>query len=178
MGHEYLKRGKGKKTGDIKKYDFFSHYRKNAELEKFDRKTYSAFLKELLSAYSEAIVKENMELNLGPLGRLRIKSRKMEMFNKNGEFHKGLKVDWNASWEYWEIKYPNLSRDEIVAIKDKTVIFHENEHTSNEIYTHLWDKTTAIVKFQRFYTFSASRQYRRLINEVVNDPDRKVFYYG
>jgi hypothetical protein len=58
----YLKRGKGKSTGDIKKYDFYSHYRKNAKGNKLERKQYAAFLKDLLTTYAEAIVEEALEL--------------------------------------------------------------------------------------------------------------------
>ena len=68
MSNNYLKRGKGKKIGDIKKYDFFAHYRKNAKLAKLERTQYSRFIKELLNTYSEAIVKENLELKFGKLG--------------------------------------------------------------------------------------------------------------
>ena len=44
--NKYLKRGRGKNKGDIKKYDFYSHYRKNTKFPRIERKEYSSFLKE------------------------------------------------------------------------------------------------------------------------------------
>jgi hypothetical protein len=178
MNNEYLKRGKGKHTADIKKYDFFSHYRKNTAYEKLSRTAYSAFLKDLLIAFSEAVVKENMELKLGKLGFIRVQAKKLHFFKTNGEKADSLKVDWEKTWKYWEEKYPSLSRNEISNIKDKKVIYHENEHTNGEFYRHLWDKATSQVKYKSFYKFIPSRQYSRLIKEIVSKPNRTIFYYA
>ena len=178
MSHDYLKRGTGKITGDIKKYDFFSHYRKNTKFEKLNRKTYSNFLKDLLTTYSETIVKENLQLKLGKLGIIRIQAKKLHFFKKNGQRARTLKVDWGTTWEYWEKKYQEKTRDEIITLKNKKVIYFENEHTNQEFYQHLWDNATAIVKYKRLYKFKPSRQYSRLITTVVTDPNRKTFYYG
>jgi len=173
----YLKRGEGKKS-DITKYDFFSFYRKHSQFSKLERTQYSRFIKELLIAYSEAIVKEALELKLGKLGYIRVQSKKLNFFNKEGKLQKSLKPDWQATWKYWERLYEGKTRDEITEIKNKKVIYHQNTHTQQEFYRHLWDKATAIVKYKRFYTFKPSRQYSRLIAQVVKDPNRNVFYYG
>ena len=178
MEHKYLKRGKGKAIADVKKYDFFSHYRKNAELEKLERKEYSNFLKDLLTLYSEMIVKENFQLKLGRLGYIRIQAKKLHFFTKEGKRAKTLQVDWPKTWVYWEKKYEGKTRDEITEIKNKKVLYFENEHTNKEFYRHLWDNATAVVKFKRFYKFKPSRQYSRLITTMVTDPNRTVFYYG
>lgn len=178
MSNNFLKRGKGKNTGDIKKYDFFSHYRKNTEYEKLGRKEYSAFVSELLEQYSEAIVKENLELKFGRLGFIRVQAKKLHFFNKEGKLSKSLKPNWKKTWESWHKKYPELSKDEIVAIKNKKVIYFENEHTDGEFYSHLWDNATALVKFKSFYKFKAVRKYCRMISEEVNKQPRTVFYYG
>lgn len=174
----YLKRGEGKHIADVRKYDFFSHYRKHTTFEKLDRKAYSAFLKDLLIAFSEAIVKENMELKIGRLGFLRVQTKKLHFFKENGERAASLQVNWKKTMEYWDEKYPGMSRDEITKLKNKTVIYHENSHTNGEFYRHLWDKATSVVKYKSFYKFIPSRQYSRLITEMVSDPNRTVFYYG
>jgi hypothetical protein len=173
-----FKRGEGKHKGDVKKYDFYSYYRKNTKFPKLERKEYSAFLKDLLTAFSEAIVRENMELKLGKLGFIRVQAKKLHFFDKDGNRAKTLKVNWQKTWEYWESKYEGKTRDEIKQIKDKTVLFHENDHTNGEFYQHLWDKLTSIVKYRGLYQFIPSRQYSRLITEMVSDPHRTVFYYG
>jgi hypothetical protein len=174
----YLKRGTGKNTGNIKKYDFYSYYRKHTKFPRMERKEYSAFLKDLLSTFSENIVKENMELKLGKLGFIRIQAKKLHYFKKDGTRSDTLKVNWKETWEYWEKKYTGKTRDEITEIKNKTVIYHKNDHTKGEFYLHLWDKLTSVVKYRGFYKFVPSRQYSRLITKIVSDPYRKVFYYG
>lgn len=174
----YLKRGKGKHKADVRKYDFFLHYKQNTTFEKLDRKAYSAFLKDLIKAFSEAIVKENMELKLNNLGFIRVQAKPLHFFKKDGTKAKSLKVDWQRTWAYWEEKYSGKSRDEITEIKNKHVVYHENSHTNGEFYKHLWDKTTSLVKYKSFYKFIPSRQYSRLITEIVSDSQRTVFYYG
>ena len=178
MSNNYLKRVKGKKIGDIKKYDFFAHYRKNAKLAKLERTQYSRFIKELLNTYSEAIVKENLELKFGKLGFIRVQAKKLNFFKKNGKLAKSLEVNWASTWVYWEGLYKGLTRDEIVELKNKKVIYFDNEHTNQEFYRHIWDNSTAIIKYKRFYKFKPSRQYSRMIKEVVTKPERKIFYYG
>lgn len=178
MTNEYLKRGKGKNVGDIKKYDFFSHYRKNAKLTKLERTQYSRFVKELLNTYSEAIVQENLELKFGKLGFIRVQARKLNFFKKDGTLHKSLEPDWPKTWAYWETKYEGLTRDEIVKLKDKKVLYFDNEHTDQEFYRHIWDNSTAVIKYKRFFKFKPSRQYSRMITEVVSKDERTVFYYG
>ena len=171
-------RGAGKHSSDVKKYDFYSHYRKNTKFPKMERKEYSAFLKDLMVAYSEAIVKENMELKLGKLGFIRIQAKKLHFFDKDGNKAKSLKVDWQKTKEYWSTKYPGKTKAELKLIQNKPVIYHENDHTKGEFYQHLWDKLTSLVKYRGLYKFIPSRQYSRLITEVVKDPHRTVFYYG
>ncbi len=171
-------RGKGKHKADIKKYNFYSHYRKNTTFSRLDRKEYSAFLKDLLTTFSEAIVKENMELKLGKLGFIRIQAKKLHFFDKEGNRAKTLKVDWKKTLDYWKVKYPGKTKEELKKIKNKPVLYHENDHTKGEFYQHLWDKLTSVVKYRRLYKFIPSRQYSRLIAEVVKDPHRTVFYYG
>lgn len=178
MSSNFLKRGKGKNTGDIKKYDFFSYFTKNTQYKKLTRKVYDAFISELLLKFSEAVVKENLELKIGALGYVRVQARDLHFLNKEGKLSKSLKPDWKKTWESWMEKYPKLTEDEIVEVKDKKLIYHENEHTNGEFYLHLWDNKTALVKFKSFYKFKASRKYCRMINEEVRKVPRTVFYYG
>lgn len=178
MANIYLKRGKGKIAGNIKKSDFFSYYNSNAKEALLPKDKYNAFIKDLLNTFSTAIVDNNLELKITKVGKLRIKSSHLNFFKANGERSKSLKPNWKATWEFWVSKYPGLTRDEIVEIKDKKIIYHENEHSNQEFYEHYWDKATINLKFKSFYVFKASRQYSRLIAKIVKEPNRKVFYYG
>ena len=51
-----IKRGKGKQLGDVKKKDFYTHYKAHAKEELNSKPLYNSFVKELLSAFSNAIV--------------------------------------------------------------------------------------------------------------------------
>jgi len=174
---EYLKRGKGKSICDIKKYHFFSHYRKNSKLSKIERTQYDRFTKELLNTYSRAIVEEGLWLKLGVLGYIRIQTKKLNFFRKDGSLSRTLSVDWDKTWKHWEKKYEGKTREEITKIEGKKVLYFDNEHTNGEFYKHLWDNRTVVIKFKRFYRFKPSRQYSRLIKDVVTQKDRKIFYY-
>lgn len=174
----YLQRGKGKICGDIKRRHFFAFYKKHAKEKQVTEKQYKSFLTELLSIFSEKIITEGLELKIVQFGKIRIRSNKLHFFKKNGERCKSLRPDWKKTWEYWFTKYPGLSRQEIVAIEGKKVIYHDNDHTDGEFYEHFWDKTKIICNHANFYTFTASRQYSRLLAKTVKDVDRKVFYYG
>ena len=171
-------RGEGKYNASVAKYDFFSHYRKNTKFPKLNRKDYSAFMKDLLMAFSEAIVLEALELRFNRIGKIRVQSKKLHFLTKEGELAKTLQVDWKKTKEYWQKIYPGKSLEEIYEIKNKKVFYFDNAHTNGEFYRHLWDNATAVVKFKRFYKFKPSRQYSRLIAKTVTDPERKVFYYG
>ena len=57
----FLQRGKGKNIASIRKKDFFKYYQENARLNKVEKTKYNNFLKDLLEAFSTAIVKEALE---------------------------------------------------------------------------------------------------------------------
>ncbi len=172
-----LQRGKGKNTGSIKKKDFYDYYQNNARLNKVDKVKYNNFLKDLLHNFSEAIVKEALEIKVNQIGKIRIKTKVLNLIKSSGELSK-LKVNWKSTWDYWYSKYPELTRDEIVKIKDKTLLYHDNEHSNQEFYVHYWNNFTSNLKYKSFYDFKPSRQYSRLLAQVVKDPNRKTFYYG
>jgi hypothetical protein len=174
----YLKRGEGKIKGTIKKSSFYDYYKTNAKEPVISRIVYNKFLKELLQAFSTNIVETGLELKINKIGKIRVKSNNLKLVNKNGEVSKKLKINWKATWDYWHSKYPELTKQQITELTDKRVIFHDNEHTNYEFYSHHWDNLSIPLKFKSFYNFKPSRQYSRLIAKIVKDPNRKTFYYG
>lgn len=172
-----LKRGKGKHTGSIKRNDFYKYYQENARLTKVDRIKYNGFLKELLETFGKAIVEEGLELKLNQLGKIRIRTRILNLIKSNGELN-SLKVNWKTTWDYWFSKYPGLTREEIVQQPGKKLLYHDNEHSNQEFYVHYWNNFTTNLKYKSFYDFKPSRQFARLLAQVVKDPNRKIFYYG
>ena len=174
----YLKRSAGKLKGTVRKDNFYNYYKANAKETVVDKKIYNKFLKELLETFSTKIIELGLELKINKIGKIRIKSNNLKFVKASGEIAKNLKIDWKATWEYWHSKYPGLTRQEITELNNKRVLFHDNEHTNHEYYSHYWDNLSIPLKFKSFYKFKPSRQYSRLIAKVVKDPNRKVFYYG
>jgi hypothetical protein len=172
-----LQRGEGKHKGSIKKKDFYKYYQENAKLSIVDRIKYNGFVKELLETFGKAIVEEGLELKLNQLGKIRIRTKTLNILKSNGEFNK-LKVNWKDTWDYWFNKYPGLTREEIVELKDKKLLYHDNEHSNREFYIHYWNNFTSNLKYKSFYEFKPSRQYSRLLAKIIKDPNRKIFYYG
>ena len=78
-------RGKGKTKGNVKRNEFYKHYKENAKEEIISKSLYSAFIKELLATFSKAIVETGLELQINKVGKLRIRSKKLNFFDKNGE---------------------------------------------------------------------------------------------
>jgi hypothetical protein len=172
-----IKRGKGKHIGSIRKNDFYKYYQANAKLTKVDRIKYNGFLKELLETFGKLIIEEGLELKLNQIGKIRIRTKTLNLIKPNGDLSR-LKVDWKATWDHWFSRYPNLSKEEIVEIKDKKLLYHDNEHSNQEFYVHYWNNFTSNLKYKSFYDFKPSRQYSRLLAKVIKDPNRKIFYYG
>jgi hypothetical protein len=170
------KKREGKFKGNVKKEDFFNYYKENAKLSNFDKKKYSSFLRDLLESFSVSIVKDGLELSMHGLGKLRVRTVAKGLLNNKGELRK-LKPNWKATKDYWATQYPDLTKEEIALIKNKTIIYHTNDHSNGEYYRHFWDKTNSILKYQNFYEFKASRQFSRLIASTVKNPNRKTFYY-
>lgn len=167
---------KKKLKGNIKRKEFFEYYCEHAKYSSLHKDKYNAFIKELLQTLGTAVVKEGIELHMPFLGKLRIKAINSGLLNNKGELRK-LRVDWQATKKYWSEIYPGLTPEELKAIPKKTVIYHTNEHSNKEYYTHFWDK---VVGGQNLYLFEfqASRQFSRMIATVAKDPNRKIYYYA
>lgn len=175
--HNFLKRGKGKILSSVKKQDFYKDYKERSS-NPIDIKLFNKFNKELLQLYSTEIVTTGLELRIPHVGKLRVRAKDLHFFRADGKLAKSLKVDWQATWSYWEKLYPGKTKDEITEITGKKLLYHENAHSNSEFYEHFWDNYSAPLKYKSFYNFKPSRQYSRLIAKTVKDPNRKTFYYG
>jgi len=172
------KKSKTRKVGEVKKKDFYNYYLQNRQEREVSVNIYNKFLKVLLDKYSKEIVEKGLELKLIGVGKIRVRSKPLHYFTKEGKRAKSVRPNWKATLDYWKVKYPGLTKEELKQIPNKTVLYHDNDHTSGEFYEHHWDNNTIPLKFKTFFNFKASRQYSRLIAKVVKDPERKTFYYG
>ncbi len=173
-----MKRGSGKINCSFKNYHFYKNYCKRTPIKnRLDRKTYNKFIKDLLETFSQAIINENLELKLEGLGKIRIRERSSYYYLEDGTLSNSIKVDWKSTWEYWEKKYPGLTRDEILLEKDKKVLHFENK-ISSQYYGFYWDKYTIQLVNKQCYAFKITKQNSIALNKSIIDPNRKIYYYG
>jgi hypothetical protein len=172
-----IKQKNPKRKSDKKKLDFYKDYSNNHNHNPVTISQYNNFTSDLFKRFSKAIVELNLELKLGRLGKFRIQSINVGVAKKSGDLRKR-QPDWARTKEYWKTKYPGLTPEELKEIKNKLIIYHENEHSNGEYYKHLWDRLTMRSPNYMLYKFIPSRQFSRLLAKTVKDPNRKVFYYG
>ena len=65
-------RGEGKIKGEVKKNDFYKHYKDNAKEEIISKPLYNSFIKELLTTFSKAVVELGLELKINKIGKFRV----------------------------------------------------------------------------------------------------------
>lgn len=177
---EYLKKPRVTKTSDISKTEFHKFYNANRDrkLGTITRATYKAFIDDLFEELGLATVLENMNVELPLVGTIRIMSIQSKIVRKDGSLAKRC-PDWKRTWEYWNQEYPNLTRDEIIGLENKLVVFHENEHTDGEFYKFHWERKT-MKEFNNatLYKFEPLRHLKRLLSKEVSKPIREVFYFN
>lgn len=87
-----------------------------------------------------------------------------------------LRANWKATKELWSRLYPDKSWKEIVAIKDKPIVYHENKHSSGLNYRWRWDKSTAYVKNCTVYRLNISRTNDRKLAKALKNRDLNLYY--
>lgn len=128
---------------------------------------------------SDKIIKESLEFKMpGRLGTLSIKKTKMEIHVKDGKLKKNnLIPDWKRTWEYWKQEYPDLTREEINAIKGKLTIYNMNEHTNGYIMKWKWDKSTCNIPNHTVYQFKPTKRNKLELANWINSEDKENDYY-
>ena len=106
-------------------------------------------------------------------GTIRILKRQRKItYNTDGSINKiGYKVDWKKSKDYWSIKYPGLSQEELKLIKNKTKIYCESEWRLFINYA----KNTAHYINKNYTWFKPSRNLARGLKAFV-DSNPKIDY--
>lgn len=174
-----FKRGLGKKNNDIKQYYWYSYYLKNTVYKKkLSRKVHAAFLKELFDTFVDMMIFETFELKLPGIGKFRIRSKKTIITTKTGEIIIRKRIDWKSTWEMWRNKYPGLTDDEIIKNYKHTKQLKIINFEKDELCEFIWDNQSSSLMNKGFYKFSVTRLAKKKLVDALNDPNRKVFYYG
>lgn len=149
------KRGKRKLLADHTLIGAYEKYKEMSIPELLvDFKTYKNICKEFNTAVMEDIIKENVPFKMpGRLGTLRICKTKMNYSDKNK-----LKVDWKTSREAGK------------------VVYHLNDHTNGYRFRFWWEKKGPIQNLA-FYSFTPTREYKRLLSSVLKDKNNNIDYF-
>jgi hypothetical protein len=93
------------------------------------------------------------------LGKLQIVGKKVKVQIENGKI-KGLAPDWVNTKKLWE--------EDPKAKKDKTLVYHFNEHTDGIRYRFFWSKARALVANKTLYDLRLTRTNKRELSSLVS----------
>lgn len=181
---EFKKRTSGKHKSDIGTKDLYDYYLRNVPMieslsggltrgsYQMKQSEYCAILKDINISITRLIILENFEFKMPcQLGTVSIKQKPIKYkLDSNGELDtKYLSVDYKALKELW-------SKDE-EARKNKTLVFHTNEHTNGYRMSFWWSRKKCKTKGIHLYYFLPCRQMKRAPASFLKDPDYKLTYF-
>jgi nucleoid DNA-binding protein len=175
----WRKRTKGKHVSDFRAYTFYSNYMKVTPVK--DRVTkvmYTKILNDIIDSLTTAVVDESLEIRIPHIGKFRVIERKMKIVNNDGKINYKNKVDWKRTWELWRQQNPTLSDDDILLVKDKTLLIYENKHSPDLYYSIKWDNFTINLANKECYKFKASHSFTTKLSKTLIDENKNVMYYG
>src|SRR3972149_11029795 len=129
-------------------------------------KDYSNVLRDFNRVLSRLLIEENVEFKM-PLRLRTIKIRKYKKkirYNEDGTLKKqSMAVNWKATKLMWEEIYPGLTRVELKAIKNKSVVYHLNEHTDGFGFMLYWFKRGSNAINKSVYSVKLTRTNDRYL---------------
>ena len=160
--------------------DIYKLYCKNTgNPNKLSNKQYTAILKRFFKGVVDILIFGGFEFNMpNRLGNIRVKKSKIKIkLNKEGKLDKTrLSPDWKACRKLWAEMYPGKSWEEIVAIKDKPMVYHTNRHSDGYRHGWKWDKSTCIALNNTAYSFEMCRAADRKLAKALKDDTIVVDY--
>jgi len=137
---------------------------------------------------SNAIVTDSLEFRVPyRLGFIRIKTFKQQIKFIDGKLDtQSNSIDWVKTKKLWAEQYPELSKDELKAIKNKQLVIHVNDHSNGYTMRWMWDKRFCTTKNKTVYVFSPVKggitkddyHYGRrgLASWIKNDENNNEYY--
>jgi len=164
-------RGPRKNKVDFNRIDIHKGYRSfvdNPVLQSLHSKILNDFNK----GVSALILEEAFEYIIPHrIGTIRIKKYKPKLLDKDGNLRKHvLRPNWKATKDLW-------AKDE-EAKKNKTRVFHTNEHSDGYEYKWHFSNYRSNCSNKSAYCFIPSRNNSRTITALVMDDDFKGDYYN
>lgn len=128
---------------------------------------------------SNKIITESLSFKIPfRLGTISIIKTKLKIKIKDGKLQTNkLKVDYGATWKYWNEQYPGLTRKEIKNIPNKIVIYHTNDHSNGYIMRWKWSKRGAKFLNAYGYLFKPTKYNRLHLASHIKSEDMSNDYY-
>jgi len=143
------------------------------------KKLFTDILREFFSKIVDMLIFEGKELTMPhKLGNIRIRKNKVKvLLDKNGNVDKRrLAPDWGATRRMWKRIYPDKSWDEILAVPNKSMVYHENKHSDRYQHKWHWDKSTCLVKNNSAYSINMARGNDRKLAKALKEEGYKLDY--
>lgn len=172
---------KKKIKADINGLEFYDFYKEKYPESNIDSKTFILIIKTFFDKIIKNLIYTGSDFYMPyRLGSLRIKKSKLKIrLNKDGTLDKRKLIpNWKATKELWGKIYPNKTLNEIKEIKNKPIVYHENEHTDGYLYKWHWDKITCMTKNAVAYKLDITRTNDRLLAKISkskNKPDYSLY---
>lgn len=172
-----FKRGKGEYNSFTKIDDFYSWYSATVS-DPLPKQLYKAIFKAYIGRIMVEVIYNSFDFSMGHnLGSVRIREKDYRiLLGEDGKVDKHeLVPDWGKTLKKWKKIYADIPPAEWKAIKDKPMMYIENDHSDGTIKQWFWDKVTCNIPHQTKYKFNATRTLDRLLAKV--NKESNVTYY-
>jgi len=155
--------------------DFYEYYTKHSvkrfKNKRIWRRQYRKLIAEYYTAISKIIIYDSFRFYLSHrMGTINI--FKYDPINgyldSDGNIRKNrLPVDWSKTLKLWWELYGKRDKTEYKEIKDKPLVFYNNDHSDDFLFKWHWDKRSCLAKHQSKYYFQAVRQNKRRLGKAI-----------
>lgn len=160
--------------------DFYKHFKDKHPKIKISKSEYIEILKEYFDEIMDMVIFKSMQFYFpGRLGNLKILQYKQDIkLLEDGSLDKRrLRPNWKDTKDMWKRIYPDKTWEEILSIKKKPIIYHENKHSNGYNYKWYWDNTTSNVPNHTAYKLDITRSHDRRLAKAVKNPDLDLYYH-
>lgn len=159
--------------------DFYKYFKQHNDID-IPYQTYSAVVKDLNQAISDAVIYKGFEFKLpGRLGYLRVikAKHKLKLDDAGKVDTRYLPVDFKATRKLWKEIYADKTFKEIMNMPDRKRVFHTNDHSNGFIFRWHFNKFTSNATNKSVYYFKPSRTNQRALSSHIKSEDFENIYY-
>jgi len=162
---------------DFKKSHILKRYPKEVK-NPMPRSDFASLISEVNNRCIEKVITEGKKFIIPSLMTVMVEMRKTTYTDKEGNFTtKYLYPDWGKTWKFWHDKYKGMTREEIVAIKDKKVLFSDNSSNDGYYYKMRATLRNGVIKGSAFYKVVPVKGFRQKLSKHLKTPNGKNTVY-